>query len=113
MEEVAQASSSISQQGCLGKSGTMTAAALRISKTLLICLGFLIFVSKIAGYHPKNLSYCTYAELLCQGLLECSKGPALIDFSELMNVDFATISYLFITRSVGSILGAFGSKCCK
>ena len=46
-----------------------------------------------------------------QGLLECSKGPALLDFSELMNVDLATISYLFITRSVGSILGAFGSKC--
>jgi len=75
MEEVVQEGSSISRQG---KSETMAAAGLRISKTLLICLGFLIF-----------------------GLLECSKGPALLDFSELMNVDLATISYLFITRSVG------------
>ena len=45
-----------------------------------------------------------------QASMEISKGPALLDFSTLLCVELATVAYLNIPRSVGSILGALGSK---
>jgi len=49
------------------------------------------------------------ATFISFGVLESSKGPTLLDFRDLLQTTLPTITLIFIIRSVGSIIGSFGS----
>eukprot|EP00094_Tigriopus_californicus_P012016 TCALIF_11610-PA protein Name:"Similar to naglt1 Sodium-dependent glucose transporter 1 (Danio rerio)" AED:0.75 eAED:0.77 QI:0/0.66/0.5/1/1/1/4/0/399 len=49
-----------------------------------------------------NLSF-----MLGLGLFESARGPTLLDLAEVYHIDLETLSFMFLTTSVGSLIGSF------
>ncbi len=61
-------------------------------------------MTTISGKNSKTVGY--FATLIALGLASASLGPTLTGLAAQTNSDLSQVSYLFIARSLGYLLGA-------